>query len=163
MAMDSTASKPIRIVIADDHQMFREALRLLLAAEHDMTVVGESATAEGAVSTTRQYQPDILLLDVAMPKVNGVSVLDQIAAVSEATRVIMVTGAIDDSELLRALHLGARGVVLKDLEAGLCDFPYEHEGRIVYLCWKLGEEKIGWWHEVAEGFAGRQILDESFE
>jgi two-component system, NarL family, nitrate/nitrite response regulator NarL len=113
MAMNG-ASSTVRIVIADDHQLFREALRLLLVAEHDMTVVGEAATAEGAVSMTRQYQPDILLLDVAMPKTSGLSALDEIAAVSKATRVIMVTGAIDDSDLLRALHLGARGFVLKE-------------------------------------------------
>lgn len=57
------------------------------------------------------------------------------------------------------LAISKRGVILKDLEAGLCDFPYEHEGRIVYLCWKLGEEKIGWWHELSDGFAGRQLLE----
>ncbi|MBI3658251.1 MAG: DUF2203 domain-containing protein [Acidobacteria bacterium] len=61
------------------------------------------------------------------------------------------------------LAASRRGVIVKDVEAGLCDFPYEHEGRIVYLCWKLGEDKIKWWHEVAEGFAGRQPLEEPHE
>jgi len=61
------------------------------------------------------------------------------------------------------LAITKRGVVVKDLEAGLCDFPYEHDGRIVYLCWKLGEDKIRWWHEVSEGFNGRQSLEERKE
>lgn len=61
------------------------------------------------------------------------------------------------------LAISKRGVILKDLEAGLCDFPYELDGRIVYLCWKLGEDKIGWWHDIAEGFAGRQRLGNKTE
>ena len=61
------------------------------------------------------------------------------------------------------LAISKRGVILKDLEAGLCDFPYEHDGRIVYLCWKLGEDKIRWWHEISDGFAGRQSLEDSTE
>lgn len=51
------------------------------------------------------------------------------------------------------------GVIIKDYREGLCDFPHLHEGRIVYLCWKLGEEEVGWWHEVASGFAGRQPIE----
>lgn len=55
------------------------------------------------------------------------------------------------------------GAIVKDFNAGLVDFPHEHEGRIVYLCWKLGEEDLEWWHEIDDGFAGRQPLGESFE
>lgn len=51
------------------------------------------------------------------------------------------------------------GVIIKDFGAGLVDFPYEHEGRIVYLCWKLGEDDLSWWHEIDDGFAGRRPLD----
>jgi hypothetical protein len=51
-------------------------------------------------------------------------------------------------------------VELKDVEQGLLDFPHEREGRVVYLCWRLGEEGIGWWHDLDVGFAGRQPLDE---
>ncbi|MDT7043417.1 DUF2203 domain-containing protein [Candidatus Nitronereus thalassa] len=50
------------------------------------------------------------------------------------------------------------GVIVKDLEMGLCDFPYLLDGRIVYLCWKLGEDKIEWWHEITTGFSGRQAI-----
>lgn len=50
------------------------------------------------------------------------------------------------------------GVLVKDLDQGLCDFPHEREGRMVYLCWKLDEQEVGWWHDVDAGFAGRQPL-----
>lgn len=55
------------------------------------------------------------------------------------------------------------GVVIKDLDAGLCDFPHRHEGRVVYLCWKLGEREIGWWHEITSGYQGRQPIEELTE
>jgi len=51
------------------------------------------------------------------------------------------------------------GAIIKDFNAGLIDFPHEHEGRIIYLCWKLGEDDLGWWHEIDDGFAGRQPID----
>ncbi|GKS57352.1 hypothetical protein YTPLAS18_08790 [Nitrospira sp.] len=50
------------------------------------------------------------------------------------------------------------GVLLKDVETGLCDFPHRYEGRIVYLCWKLGEDEVAWWHEIHAGFQGRQSI-----
>jgi hypothetical protein len=53
------------------------------------------------------------------------------------------------------------GVLLKDVDRGLCDFPYMKGGRVVYLCWHLGEETIGYWHEIEAGFAGREPLDDS--
>ena len=55
------------------------------------------------------------------------------------------------------------GAIIKDFSVGLIDFPYEHEGRIVYLCWKMDEDDLGWWHEVEEGFSGRQPIEETFE
>ncbi len=60
------------------------------------------------------------------------------------------------SEHLQAVH--EMGVHVKDLDLGLCDFPHLHEGRIVYLCWKLGEDEIHWWHELNRGYADRQPL-----
>lgn len=50
------------------------------------------------------------------------------------------------------------GVLVKDYQTGLCDFPHLKDGRVVYLCWKLGEDKVGWWHDIEAGFAGRQLL-----
>jgi two-component system nitrate/nitrite response regulator NarL len=109
-----TPTRRVRIVLADDHQMFRDALRRLLDAEPDLVVVGEAGNGEEAVALTLQYEPDILLLDVAMPHGNGLQVLEQIAAASKTTRIIMVTGAVEENELRQALHLGARGFVLKE-------------------------------------------------
>ncbi|RMH08253.1 MAG: DUF2203 family protein [Nitrospirae bacterium] len=63
-------------------------------------------------------------------------------------------------ESLQAIH--ELGVIVKDVKAGLCDFPYHLNGRLVYLCWKLGEEAIHWWHEVDQGYAGRQALPSRF-
>ena len=60
---------------------------------------------------------------------------------------------------LQAIH--ELGVVIKDVDLGLCDFPYKLEGRIVYLCWKFGEEEIRWWHEISCGYKDRHPLDES--
>jgi DNA-binding NarL/FixJ family response regulator len=111
---DDAATRRVRIVLADDHQMFRDALRRLLDAEPDLVVVGDAADGEEAVALTLQHEPDILLLDVAMPNRNGMEVLQQIAAASKATRIIMVTGAVEESELRQALRLGARGFVLKE-------------------------------------------------
>jgi DNA-binding NarL/FixJ family response regulator len=112
--MDDTATPRVRIVLADDHQMFRDALRKLLDAEPDLVVVGEAGDGEEAVALTLQHEPDILLLDVAMPHANGMEVLQQIAAASKTTRIIMVTGAVEENELRQALRLGARGFVLKE-------------------------------------------------
>jgi hypothetical protein len=66
------------------------------------------------------------------------------------------------SHLMFLIHqITDLGVVLKDAEKGLCDFPYIKDGRIVYLCWQLGEDSIQYWHEVETGFAGREPLDET--
>ncbi len=59
-------------------------------------------------------------------------------------------------ESLNGIH--EMGVIVKDLETGLCDFPYLLDGRVVYLCWKLGEDTIEWWHEIEDGYNGRQAL-----
>ena len=66
------------------------------------------------------------------------------------------------SHLMLLIHqIKDMGVLLKDAEKGLCDFPYLRQGKIVYLCWQLGEERIEYWHEIETGFAGREPLDET--
>lgn len=67
-----------------------------------------------------------------------------------------VTALEDMHESLQSIQ--EMGVIVKDLESGLCDFPFLLEGRIVYLCWKLGEDKIEWWHEITSSFSGRQAI-----
>jgi hypothetical protein len=66
------------------------------------------------------------------------------------------------SQLMLLIHqIKVLGVLLKDAEKGLCDFPYLRQGKVVYLCWQLGEDNIGYWHDIETGFAGREPLDET--
>ena len=103
----------LRILIADDHRIFRDGLRKLLEAEKDFEVVGEAADGEEAARQVHALRPDVLLLDLAMPGAHGLDALREIGA-DQTTRTLLLTGAIEQSELVTALQLGARGVVLKD-------------------------------------------------
>jgi DNA-binding NarL/FixJ family response regulator len=102
----------LRIAIADDHQIFRDGLRKLLESERGFEVVAEAADGIDAIRLAREVRPEVLLLDVTMPRMGGLETLS--APAVQATRVILLTAAIDPADLLRAVQLGARGVVLKE-------------------------------------------------
>src|SRR5208282_5451756 len=106
---------PIRIVIADDHPIFRDGLRRLLESEGDMKVVGEACDGREAVKLATEIKPDILLLDLAMPHHTGLDALrDLNTRGAGAVRIILLTAAVEKKQMVEALQLGARGVVLKD-------------------------------------------------
>lgn len=107
---------PIHTLIADDHALFRDALRQLFALHTDISIVGEAADGDAAADACARLQPHVLLLDVAMPRVSGIEALDQIRKTSPATAVVLLTASIERQELFEALLLGARGVILKTAE-----------------------------------------------
>jgi len=108
-----------RLMLIDDHPIFRDGLRRLLEAEPELKVVGEATNVEEAMALASELRPDIVLLDVAMPKVPGLEFLKQIADMPDAPRVILLTAAIDRPDIIKALRLGARGVVLKESATAL--------------------------------------------
>ncbi len=114
--MNLKKGQPIRIVIADDHPIFRDGLRRLLESEPNLKVLGEASDGAEAVKLAHQLKPDILLLDLAMPKHPGLEALRELGTApgSSPVRVILLTAAAEKSQIVEALQLGARGVVLKD-------------------------------------------------
>jgi DNA-binding NarL/FixJ family response regulator len=109
---------PLRVVVADDERMVRTALRAILSAEPDLEVVGEAATGAEAVSVVRERRPDVVLMDVRMPEIDGIRATEQIlATLDEPPRIVVVTTFENDSYVYDALRAGAAGFLLKRADA----------------------------------------------
>src|SRR5213596_1287071 len=110
----TTATKPkIRIVVADDHPIFRDGLCRLLALEEDFEVVAQAQDGRQVLDVLQQFEPDILLLDLKMPGLDGLATLQRLQASKNKTRVIVLTASDDKNEFVQAMKLGTSGIVLK--------------------------------------------------
>ena len=105
----------IRVLIADDHAVVREGLRAFLALQDDVEVVGEAADGEEAVQAVVRLEPDVALVDLVMPRVDGIEAIGRIRAERPQTRVIVLTSFVDEDKMLPAVRAGAVGYLLKDV------------------------------------------------
>jgi two-component system, NarL family, response regulator LiaR len=113
------ASHPIRVLIADDHPLVRNGMRLLLDTVEDMVLVGEAANGCEALDLARSLRPDILLLDLVMPQMDGLEVLRRIREELPDVRVLVVTSFADDDKVFPAIKAGALGYFLKEASPDL--------------------------------------------
>ena len=105
---------PIRVIVADDHPIVLEGLSQLFTVEKDFQVVEQCSSGEQALDAVQRLKPDVLVLDVRMPKVDGLAVLRELAARKSPTRVVLLTAEINDNEVLEAVRLGVSSIVLKE-------------------------------------------------
>ncbi len=108
----------IRVLIADDHAVVRQGLRTFLELQEEIEVVGDAPDGEAAVSAARSERPDVVLMDLVMPGVDGVEATRRIVAELPETRVLALTSFLEDDKVLPAVRAGATGYLLKDVEPG---------------------------------------------
>jgi DNA-binding NarL/FixJ family response regulator len=106
----------IRLLIADDHLFYREGIRALLVPLPMLVIVGEAASGEEAISQAEQMQPDVVLMDIKMPGINGIDAARRIIETRPAIKILMVTMFDDDESVFAAMRAGARGYILKDAD-----------------------------------------------
>jgi NarL family two-component system response regulator LiaR len=108
----------IRVLIVDDHGVVRQGLRTYLELLDDIEVIGEAENGTEAVAQVRQHQPDVVLMDLVMPEMDGIEATRQVSAISPSTRVIVLTSFADDEKVFPAIKAGATGYLLKDVSPG---------------------------------------------
>ena len=126
--------KPIRILLADDHTVMRRGLRLLLESQADFRVVAEAADGRQAIDQAEATQPDVAVLDIAMPNLSGIEAAQRIAVALPQTAIVILSMHSDESYVLRALKVGAKGYLLKDsAEGDLIDaIKAVHQGKTFF-------------------------------
>jgi DNA-binding NarL/FixJ family response regulator len=126
--------KPIRILLADDHTVMRRGLRLLLESQPEFIVVAEAADGRQAVEQAEATQPDVAVVDIAMPNLSGLEAAQRIATSLPQTAIVILSMHSDESYVLRALKVGAKGYLLKDsAEGDLIDaIKAVHQGKTFF-------------------------------
>jgi DNA-binding NarL/FixJ family response regulator len=109
----SERPRPVRIVLADDHATVRQGLRLLIDGQSDMTVVAEAGDGQSAIAAVEQFKPDVVVMDISMPGVNGLNAARMLKEMHSASRVVALTRYSDDAYLQELLRAGVAGYVLK--------------------------------------------------
>src|SRR5215467_6667200 len=104
----------ITVLIVDDHDVVRQGIRAFLAAQPDLQIVGEAASGEEAIRLARDYIPDVVLMDLAMPGMNGVEATREVKRISPRTQIVVLTSYHDDEYIFPALRVGALSYTLKD-------------------------------------------------
>jgi len=112
---DSARTDPIRVLVVDDHALFRRGLEMVLIQESDIEVIGEAADDEAAVARAAELLPDVVLLDVRMPKGSGIEACAAIKDVAPSARIIMLTISDEEADLYEAIKAGATGYLLKEI------------------------------------------------
>jgi DNA-binding NarL/FixJ family response regulator len=108
--------KRLRVLLADDHPLFRHGLIALLHTCTDIEVVGEATSGDEVVSLAHQMQPDVILMDIQMPGINGIEATRRITQANTATHILIITMFEDDASVFTAMRAGARGYILKDAQ-----------------------------------------------
>ena len=153
-------NQQIRLIIADDHAIFRDGLRRLLATQPDFQVIGEASDGKEAISLAQSMKPDVLLLDLAMPRVPGMEVLRELSRQEMPVRTILLAAAIQPFAVTSALQLGARGIVLKASppEMLLKSIRSVHEGQF----W-VGSEPVSSWAKPGQSTSGFGLTSREVE
>ena len=112
-------NNPIKIIITDDHSMIREGLKQLLELEGDIQVIGEAKDGVECLELVQTFHPDVVLLDINMPNMDGLTALETLREINQEQKVLMLTIHNEVEYLLRALEIGANGYVLKDSDSGI--------------------------------------------
>ena len=108
---------PIRILIADDHSVVRQGLKMFLALDPELEVIGEAENGAEAVKLAGELQPDVVLMDLLMPVMDGITAIENIRATLPDVEVLAVTSVLEDTAVIRAIRAGAIGYMLKDTQA----------------------------------------------
>lgn len=104
----------IKVILADDHPLFRQALKVCFKRQPDIQVIAEASNGEEAVNLTRQLKPDVVIMDIAMPKLNGIEATKEISRISPNTLVLVLTIHTDNETAIRIFRAGAKGYLVKN-------------------------------------------------